>query len=98
MRLDKSESRRRWKELRSIVNACDPVGLIACGCPEDEYDCVLGSILRRLEGCESPETISAHLITEFKAHFGTSVSQEAIRRLANEASTWYRDKWPGSTV
>ena len=35
--------------IREIVNHFDPVRLIACGCPDDEYDPEIRPILRRLE-------------------------------------------------
>ena len=49
MRAKAKQIRDRWSELRTLVNDWDPVGLIAAGAPTDEYDCVSGPLLRRLE-------------------------------------------------
>jgi hypothetical protein len=49
MRLTKEHSRERWNELRDLVIAWKPNGLIAIGSPRDEYDCLLGPLMRDLE-------------------------------------------------
>ncbi len=48
MRLSKEHSRKRWRELRDAVNEWDPVGLIELGAPVDEYECLVGPLMRML--------------------------------------------------
>lgn len=45
MRLTAAGLKRRFAELRALVNEWDPIGLIEAGAPEDEFDCLVGPIL-----------------------------------------------------
>ena len=94
--LTKQESRERWRELRCLVNEWDPIGLISAGAPEDEYECVVGPVLRMLETSETPEAIGAYLQGEFAEHFG--MSGIAASDFALQTHQWYRERWPGSTM
>ena len=94
MRLEKAESRRRWGELTELVNAWDPVGLIAMGAPGDEYDCVVGDVLRALERGESAAGLAGLLATHLPEHFGSAVANP--KPFAEQAVAWYNARWPGS--
>lgn len=89
--LSKQESRMRWRELRQLVNQWDPIGLISMGAPEDEYECVVGPVLRMLESSESPGAISSYLEAEFAEHFG--MPGVTAFEFANQAIEWYRERW-----
>jgi hypothetical protein len=85
--LTKQASRERWREVRSLVNEWDPIGLISAGAPDDEYECVVGPVLRMLETSEAPETIGAYLEIEFAEHFG--MPGVAASEFAVQAHQWY---------
>ena len=98
MHLDKQGSGRRWLDLQAQFNAWDPLGMIAMGMPSDEYDCVLGPLMRMLERGEEPETIAAHLDREFVEHFGDTPRDFGSTGFAVQARRWFDQHWKGTTV
>ena len=91
--LTKDQSRQRWRELRDIVNASDPIGLLALGAPQDEYECLVGPMMRLLEQRVPREAIVAFLSGEFREHFGVEVPGSVTVQLAAAAVTWHRTQW-----
>ena len=96
MRLEKQELRTRWRELRSLVNDWDPIGLISAGAPPDEYECVVGPLLRMLEESAPQKEIASYLSNEFADHFGVPVAD--TQEFAIRATQWYQRSWPGTTA
>ncbi len=96
MRIEKHELRQRWGELRALVNEWDPVGLIGAGAPLDEYECVVGPLLRMLEERAQEAEIAAFLGTEFDEHFGVPVADARV--FAGRAASWYKTRWPATTA
>jgi len=96
MRLEKHELRRRWSELRELVNAWDPIGVIGIGAPLDEYDCLIGPLLRMLESGESDKAIVAYLHREGTEHFGVVLHNADA--FAVQAKDWYEQRWPRATT
>ena len=48
--LSKEQSRVRWAELRRLLCEWDPIGVMDDPeWPRDEYDCMIGPVLRLLE-------------------------------------------------
>jgi len=94
LRITRQQLRIRYRELRDLVNAWDPVGLIATGAPLDEYDCIVGPVLRRLEEHQSASMIAAYLSTEFDDHFGVALRDP--KEFAEKAVTWYSQRWPNT--
>lgn len=47
--------------VRAVVNAVDPVGLIALGCPEDEYDPEVRDIVRLGERVTAEEVLNVFI-------------------------------------
>jgi hypothetical protein len=95
MRLAAAALKRRFAELRDLVNEWDPIGLINTGAPEDEYDCLVGPILRRLEAETSVHEIAAFLDHEMVEHFGVSGVTGSLA-FAVKAQAWYIERWPAS--
>jgi hypothetical protein len=61
-RLDKSDSRERWRQIRDLWNEFDPIGVMGMeDWPRDEYDSYLGPTLRLLEQDASLEEIQKYL-------------------------------------
>jgi hypothetical protein len=100
MRLTKEQSRERYRGLRELVAEWDPLGLIALGSPRDEYDCIVGPLMRQLEQKATVEDISAYLQHEFANHFGVSRGPDATARaqFAQRARAWFSEHWRDSTL
>ena len=67
-RLGKHELKQRAQELRALLNEWDPIGL-GPGGPEDEYDCLVWPIMRRLDDNLPAAELTAFLETELEEHF-----------------------------
>ena len=89
--ITKEQSRARWRELRNLVNDWDPVHLISEGAPEDEYECVVGPLIRLFEQSSPSGNIASFLECEFEEHFG--VPGVDATAFAETASAWYRARW-----
>ena len=59
-----------YAEVRAILNRHDPVYLIALGCPEDEYEPEVGTILPRLKEASDVVGVQNVLREEFVGWFG----------------------------
>jgi len=89
--LTKAESRKRWAELRALVNKWDPIGLIEAGAPEDEYECIVGPLMRMLEDRSSQAAMSSFLSKEFDEHFGVPIDDPSD--FVRSAAAWYAATW-----
>ena len=82
-------------EVRKILNEHDPVGLIAIGCPDDEYEPELGTILPRLRHAGSSKDVQEIIDQEFDKWFGrdTLGTWHASPELAQQVwEAWQRFK------
>jgi hypothetical protein len=95
MRLTAAALKQRFAELRDLVNEWDPIGLIELGAPRDEYDCLVGPILRHLEANNSVHEIAAFLDRQMVDHFGVS-GVTGSQTFAAKVQAWYVERWPGS--
>ncbi|MCI0573967.1 MAG: hypothetical protein L0Y66_24810 [Myxococcaceae bacterium] len=93
MQLTKEQVRQRWSELQDMVVEWDPLGLIAMGSPRDEYDCLVGQLLRRLQEQEPTSAIVDYLCGEFADHFGLTVERSSIEGFVKKASDWRAERW-----
>ena len=78
------QDEKHTQELRDLLNKWDPVGLIAAGAPKDEYDCLLGKMIRLLVDDSDEETIVESLSREFPEHFGVEMpkgTREQVKRI-----------------
>jgi hypothetical protein len=100
MGLTKEQSRKRWEELRDLLVAWDPLNLSKIGAPRDEYDCLLGPLMRHLEQGSTDNVVSSFLAHEFTDHFGVpSYAEEPdVVRFAQLARAWFSEHWSGSAV
>jgi hypothetical protein len=73
--------------IRSVINEHDPVGLMEAGCPDDEYDAEVTTILARLPRASSVDDVKMILYQEFDRAFGPS----STRPSAYESAS--RDVW-----
>lgn len=74
--------------LRDLLNAWDPIGVVADGGPQDEYDCLIAPMLDELESGAGPARLAAFLRHELDDHFGLSPEHvagiEVVARSAAE--------------
>ncbi len=69
----------------SAVDEADPIGLLAMGCPADEYSSEIGSIVPRVANASDPGEVRRIVHEEFVSWFdaGTAGPEEAYDSLAN---------------
>ena len=97
VRLSPTELRSRFSELREHLNQWDPVGVLDDPeWPRDEYDCLVGPVLRLLEAGASAAEIATFLRGELRDHFGVDPGWRPPEPLAERIVTWYHERWPGS--
>lgn len=73
--------------LRDLLNAWDPIGVVADGGPQDEYDCLIAPMLDELDAGAGPAGLVAFLRHELDEHFGLSPENVAgIETVARRAA------------
>ncbi len=72
-----------------------PIGVGPDG-PRDEYDCLLWSVMRRLEGQLEASELAAFLSTELREHFGQSGEASDSEAFASRAIGWFEANWKGN--
>ncbi len=88
MALGKRQGKTKFLTLREAVShvlrETDPIGLIDCGAPPDEYDPEVGTILPRLRGATSASDVHRIVHEEFVRWFGveTAGGPEAYEQAA----------------
>lgn len=101
-RLDRSESRERWRQVRDLWNEFDPIGVMGMkDWPQDEYEAYLGQTLRLLEQGASLEKIEQFLTMVTLEHMGLSETpqfQVSRRAFAMSLRDWYTEHWPETHV
>jgi hypothetical protein len=78
--------------VRRMVNAWDPVGLLACGAPEDEYDCIVQRVLSDLHNGKAPQVLSEDLTTFIAGHFGSAVPIGGVDSFAVMVTEAWREQ------
>lgn len=79
--MNKAEKKRRYTELfnavRGVIHKWDPYGLLALGCPNNEFDSEISSVVRQIERIASPQD-AAHVLSRiFSSAFQTEGFQVA---------------------
>lgn len=72
--------------LRRELLAWDPIG---CSPPEDEYDCLIAPLLKRLESGCNAEFITRFLDHEIQHHFGMNPEPCRTADFAQRLCAWY---------
>jgi hypothetical protein len=75
-------------ELHRRVGVWDPIGLLALGAPEDEYDCMLGPLVSGLRDGLTPSQLAQLLRDQFAGHFGEEPSNS--EQFAAQITDWRR--------
>ena len=87
-------SKAQLKDLSQMVNAWNPLGLIAQGAPADEYDCLTHALASALSVGASQDKLEALLFDALTTHFGTGPAgapkmKPSIHRFTQNARTWH---------
>jgi hypothetical protein len=85
----KRDYRRLFDEVRAILNRHDPMGLIAIGCPDDEYEPEVGTILPRLSRANGPADVEVIVAEEFLDWFAERLAPETVSAVAADVWTAY---------
>jgi hypothetical protein len=75
--------RKLSRGLQDLIDRWDPVDLLKNGALKDEYACLVGPILSRLERGENPDQLGAWLGSHIADHFGVPCTN--ARRFAAKA-------------
>lgn len=86
---NKERTRAGQRELRARLLQWDPIGVADVPEAQDEYDCMIGPLLRKLHKGESAEAITAWLSSEQRDHFGLTPDKQADGRLASDLVHWW---------
>ena len=82
-------------QLRELVNKHDPVELLDLGCPVDEYESEVKTIILKLDSNMSEEQIFDLIWNEYTMWFGDPPRADRRYRfenLAKDIHKWVRDK------
>jgi hypothetical protein len=85
---NRDRTRESWRHLRGLLMQWDLIGVP--GIPEaaDEYDCMIGPLLRRLfEGADS-RSLAEWISHERTSHFGAGPDDAKDMRLAESLIAW----------
>jgi hypothetical protein len=86
---NRERTRELSAELRTLLLAWDPIGVGGAPEAEDEYDCLISPLLRRLHDNGNPNEIGGFLIDELSTHFGLRPNKKRERAFAQELVTWW---------
>ena len=96
--LTKDKSRQRWSELRALLNEWDFIGVMDDpSWPRDEYECLIGPLMRRLESRQTVPELARFLEDNLRDHFGMH-RVETLDDFAKRVKTWYETHWSGTVV
>ena len=91
-RLDKENSRQRWRELRDKWNEYDPIGIMDDpDWPRDEYEAYVGPTMRLLEQGVTEEDIVKYL-EEVSVHMGLEFDDSRALQHSAEFVRWFQDE------
>ena len=96
-RLTREQLRQRSAELRDLINEWDPIGVMDDPAwPRDEYDCLVGPVLRHLEAGHTRDMMIDYLTRELSDHFGLDPAAIRPHDFVERAAAWYSDRWSGT--
>jgi hypothetical protein len=92
--LSKREIRERSVQLRALMCEWDPLGVMGdSDWPRDEYDCLVGPLLKLLDSGASKEEIARYLRKEIDEHFGLTADNYDFRAVADRVRGWFDRGW-----
>lgn len=102
-RLNKDESRQRYREGRRLWNKFDPIGVFKIDpqWPEDEYESYVGPLMRLCEDGKPASELQQYVETVVYGRIGlsrTPLSDKSIVEFAEQFLEWYNSNWPDTHV
>jgi hypothetical protein len=93
-RPERVESDAAHADLRELLRGWDPIGVFQdedpdMHAPEDEYDCLIPGLYKRLRAGEGEDQLLVFLEHELVEHFGLSPRPEADRQFARQLVAWW---------
>ncbi len=85
------EYKKLYDEVRKISNTYDLMGLVDCGCPDDEYDPETSKILPLLNRSNDVAELSIGIATIYREMFG-GVFEPADQRIINMSKAIFQLK------
>src|SRR5215471_16598479 len=89
MDLTKRELRQRSAQLNDLLHEWDPIGRT----PRDEYNCLVGPLLTKLQAGASEEDLTSYLRGEIVGHFGLSGEECDFPAVAKLIHGWFDRGW-----
>ena len=90
--ISKREVRQRSSQLNALLYEWDPIGVGPDG-PRDEYECLVGPLLRMLQSGATQSEIASYLETELVEHFGLTTNRDDIAAAASRIRAWFDRDW-----
>jgi hypothetical protein len=81
-----------YDNLTELVNDWDPVGLIACGAPIDEYSFLTGQILSALYKGADVNELTTLVENEVADHFGYFLKSIEAKNECARIVNWYKEQ------
>ena len=79
-----------YDDVSQLLFEADSIGLAACGCPNDEYEPEVGTILPRLRTANSADEVAAIIREEFARWFGPLEAGKKKRYMQVAGKIWDR--------
>jgi hypothetical protein len=75
---------RLVEAVSNAIDRADPIGLLAMGCPTDEYAPEVGSIAPRLNVANNADDVQSILYEEFVRWFGEAGPRDSYKTAADD--------------
>ncbi len=99
-RTDRKRMKENYAALHEAVadalRVADPIGLIATGAPQDEYELEVGTILPRLRDARTPDDCQRIIYEEFAYWVGEETAGQRESYAAAARGVWkaWRERMP----
>jgi len=91
-RVDKAEFARQADDVRALLLKWDPIGVLDKPEAADEYDCMIGPLLRLLRDGADANTLHGWIAKERTGHFGLDPNNCGDRALAETLAAYWADR------
>ena len=80
-----------FNELKVLINAWDPYGLIDEGAPTDEFESEITKILAGLSKCKSSDDATKLIADIFRQSFESDkFSDDSCQQIGHKVYAWYK--------
>lgn len=86
------DGKEQMREVRALLMKWDAIGVADAPEAADEYDCMIGPLVRHLRDGADAALLRDWIARERVDHFGLSVDMGADRALADALLRWWHDR------